>query len=80
MNFPALSWTDGMLYPVPQCLERQGYVKSISGKSEIGRRRKHDQLTDRGAQELTRQQRQWEVVNQALRQTSLHCSELIPSP
>ena len=64
-----LQWTDGMLYPVLHRLERAGYVKATWGKSETGRRRKYYRLTDLGSEELAAQQRQWQVVNAALRAT-----------
>jgi DNA-binding PadR family transcriptional regulator len=64
-----LQWTDGMLYPVLHRLERSGYVKASWGKSESGRRRKYYRLTDRGADELAEQRRQWQVVNDTLRGT-----------
>jgi len=73
-----LQWTDGMLYPVLHRLERNGYVKATWGKAESGRRRKYYRLTDRGAEELTRQQRQWEVVNAALRASSFQGFEMLP--
>lgn len=71
-----LKWTDGMLYPVLHRLERNGYVQATWGRSEAGRRRKYYQLTDRGAQELASQRRQWQVVNSALRATPFHKSQL----
>ena len=62
-----LQWTDGMLYPVLHRLERNGYVESKWGRSEAGRRRKYYQLTDLGAEHLTRQREQWQVVDSTLR-------------
>lgn len=62
-----LQWTDGMLYPLLHRLERNGYVKSTWDKSETGRRRKYYRLTDRGLEQLARQQRQWQVVDSTLR-------------
>ena len=62
-----LEWTDGMLYPVLHRLERNGYVESRWGTSEAGRRRKYYRLTKLGTEELERQQRQWRVVDSALR-------------
>ncbi len=62
-----LSWTDGMLYPLLHRLERQGYVEARWGKSESGRRRKYYRITRRGREALEAQQRQWEVVDEALR-------------
>ena len=62
-----LQWTDGMLYPLLHRLERNEYVKATWGKSETGRRRKYYRLTDRGLEQLTRQQRQWQIVDSTLR-------------
>jgi PadR family transcriptional regulator PadR len=62
-----LEWTDGMLYPVLHRLERNGFVEASWGTSETGRRRKYYRLTELGAEELERQQRQWSLVDSALR-------------
>ena len=62
-----LQWTDGMLYPVLHRLERNGYVQSRWGRSEVGRQRKYYRLTKQGRDELARQRRQWRVVDSTLR-------------
>ena len=62
-----LEWTDGMLYPVLHRLERNGFITARWGTSEVGRRRKYYRLTKRGSEELNRQQRQWRMVDSALR-------------
>ncbi|MDP8206720.1 MAG: helix-turn-helix transcriptional regulator [Candidatus Electryonea clarkiae] len=62
-----IQWMDGMLYPLLHRLERNGYVEATWGKSETGRRRKYYRLTDQGREELAHQQRQWQVVDSALR-------------
>jgi DNA-binding PadR family transcriptional regulator len=62
-----LEWTDGMLYPVLHRLERLGYVEARWGISEAGRRRKYYHITSRGLEQLSRQQRQWQVVDSTLR-------------
>ena len=67
-----LRWTDGMLYPVLHRLERNGFVEAQWGRSDTGRRRKYYRITDRGRSELASQQRQWKVVNEALRATPFH--------
>jgi PadR family transcriptional regulator PadR len=64
-----LQWTDGMLYPVLHRLERNGLVEANWGRAESGRRRKYYRLTDQGSEELAKQQRQWQVVNETLRAT-----------
>ena len=62
-----LQWTDGMLYPLLHRLERNGLVEAVWGRSETGRRRKYYRLTPAGAEQLSRQRRQWQVVDQAMR-------------
>jgi PadR family transcriptional regulator PadR len=73
-----MRWTDGMLYPVLHRLERDGCVNARWGQSESGRRRKYYRLTARGAEELAEQQRQWRVVNDALRGTQFHRMKDVP--
>jgi PadR family transcriptional regulator PadR len=73
-----LQWTDGMLYPVLHRLERNGLVKASWGRSEAGRRRKYYRLTDKGSDELTKQRRQWQVVNETLRSTPFMSYQLAP--
>ena len=73
-----LEWTDGMLYPVLHRLERNGFVEARWGTSEAGRRRKYYRLTKLGAEELAEQQRQWRVVNSALR--SVWTKKMIAAP
>ena len=62
-----LQWTDGMLYPVLHRLERQGLVVAKWGKSETGRRRRYYRITKSGRMQLSAHQRQWRVVDDALR-------------
>ncbi len=64
-----LEWTDGMLYPVLHRLERHGLVEAVWRESAAGRRRKYYRLTARGRAALHDQRRQWQVVEDALRQT-----------
>jgi len=70
-----LEWTDGMLYPVLHRLERNGFVEARWGASETGRRRKYYRLTKLGLEELERQQRQWNLVDSALR--NIWCTGLV---
>ena len=63
-----LEWSDGMLYPLLHRLERLGYVSSLWGTSEAGRRRKHYTITPAGRNALADRQQQWTVVSDALRQ------------
>jgi PadR family transcriptional regulator PadR len=62
----SMQWTDGMLYPLLHRLERLGYVTSLWGTSEVGRRRKHYAITDSGREQLAERQEQWTVVADAL--------------
>ena len=62
-----LQWTDGMLYPLLHRLERNGFVEASWGHSEAGRRRKYYRLTHAGAEHLDCQRRQWQVVDQTMR-------------
>jgi PadR family transcriptional regulator, regulatory protein PadR len=62
-----LQWTDGMVYPLLHRLERRGFVEAVWGQSETGRKRKYYRLTAEGADHLTRQRRQWQLVDTALR-------------
>jgi PadR family transcriptional regulator len=62
-----LEWTEGMLYPLLHRLERNDLVKAVWGKSETGRRRKYYRLTQSGLEQLDRQRRQWQVVDEAMR-------------
>jgi DNA-binding PadR family transcriptional regulator len=63
-----MQWTDGMLYPLLHRLERLGYVSSLWGTSDAGRRRKHYTITAAGRDALADRQEQWTVVADALRQ------------
>lgn len=62
-----LQWTDGMLYPLLHRLERLGHVRARWGESETGRKRKYYSITRQGLEELGAQRRQWQVVDDALR-------------
>jgi PadR family transcriptional regulator, regulatory protein PadR len=62
-----LQWTDGMLYPVLHRLERLGHIEGRWGSSETGRRRKYYHITEQGLAELTEQRKQWQMVDEALR-------------
>ncbi|MGD2092533.1 MAG: helix-turn-helix transcriptional regulator [Candidatus Aminicenantes bacterium] len=61
-----LQWSDGMLYPVLQRLEKEGYITSQWKLSEEGRHRKYYQITGTGVKELESDQRQWLKVHHAL--------------
>jgi len=47
-----LDWSDGMLYPILQKLEKDGHISSRWIISEGGRHRKYYQITKKGRKEL----------------------------
>jgi PadR family transcriptional regulator, regulatory protein PadR len=63
----ALEWTDGMLYPVLHRLEKSGLVEARWDQADSGRRRKYYRVTEAGRQQLAEERRQWQTVDQALR-------------
>jgi PadR family transcriptional regulator PadR len=63
----ALQWTEGMLYPLLHRLERQGHIKGRWGAAESGRKRKYYRITKSGQAHLADQRRQWQAVDEALR-------------
>jgi PadR family transcriptional regulator PadR len=62
-----LEWTDGMLYPVLHRLERLGLIESRWEVAGNGRRRKYYRITPRGLQELVEERRQWQAVEETMR-------------
>ena len=62
-----LQWTEGMLYPLLHRLERQGHIEGRWGTAESGRKRKYYRITKSGLAHLREQRRQWEAVDEALR-------------
>jgi len=62
----AISWTDGMLYPVLHRLEAHGLVRARWVASDAGRKRKYYALTRDGRAALADQKEQWAVVQAAL--------------
>jgi DNA-binding PadR family transcriptional regulator len=60
-----LEWSEPMLYPVLQRLERDGLVGSQWRTTENGRLRKYYRLTEQGAEELSRDAAQWKTVQTA---------------
>jgi len=61
-----IEWKDGMLYPVLHRLEKQGLIESFWRKSESGRKRKYYQLNLSGKEALSKERKQWGIVNSAL--------------
>lgn len=62
-----LDWTDGMLYPLLHRLERLGHVHAAWDRADNGRRRRVYAITATGREALRERQRQWDVVDKALR-------------
>ncbi len=67
-----LDWSEPMLYPFLNRLERDGLVRSRWRLSDKGPLRKYYTLTKEGEAELERERRQWMTVHSAL--TSLWSS------
>jgi DNA-binding PadR family transcriptional regulator len=67
-----LEWSDGMLYPVLHRLERLGFIAGNWEKSESGRRRKYYRITPPGREHLAAERRQWQAVDDALRNVWSH--------
>jgi len=63
----ALTWQEGMLYPVLHRLEREGLIESTWRAAETGRRRKYYAITKRGQEALAAERASWEAVNATLR-------------
>ncbi|MDT3682535.1 MAG: helix-turn-helix transcriptional regulator [Truepera sp.] len=63
----ALTWQEGMLYPVLHRLEREGLIEAAWRVAESGRRRKYYAITERGEAALAAERASWEAVNAALR-------------
>lgn len=62
-----LEWTDGMLYPVLHRLERSGLIESRWQKADTGRKRKYYRVTAAGTAQLEEERRQWQAVDETLR-------------
>jgi len=61
-----LSWTDAMLYPVLQRMEKEGLIVSRWSVLDNGRKRKYYNLTPAGKEALEAEKKQWTQVHQAL--------------
>jgi PadR family transcriptional regulator, regulatory protein PadR len=61
-----LEWSDGMLYPVLQRMEKEGLVASRWVVSDEGRYRKYYTITGDGRAELDSEMAQWRKVYEAL--------------
>jgi len=62
----SLEWSDGMLYPVLQRMEKEGLVASRWNISKEGRYRKYYKITEAGRMELEAEMAQWQSVIGAL--------------
>jgi PadR family transcriptional regulator PadR len=61
-----LEWSDGMLYPVLQRLEKERSIASRWVISEEGRYRKYYRITDEGRKALEREMVEWRGIFSAL--------------
>jgi PadR family transcriptional regulator PadR len=61
-----IKWSDGMLYPVLQRLEKEGLVTSRWRMSAGGRHRKYYNLMPKGEEALVRDMQEWQSVNSVL--------------
>ena len=62
----SLEWSDGMLYPVLQRMEKEGLIVSRWNISEEGRYRKYYKITEEGRKELEAEMNQWRDIIGAL--------------
>ncbi len=66
MSGGTLDWSDGMLYPVLQRLEKENLIASQWIVSEEGRHRKYYKITKAGREALVREMAQWQSMIKAL--------------
>ncbi len=62
-----LRWSEPMLYPFLQRLERDGLVRSIWRLTEKKRLRKYYRLTEKGLVEQEKEKAQWFLVDEIFR-------------
>lgn len=74
-----MEWTDGMLYPVLHRLERLGHIESRWETAESGRSRKYYHITSSGRTQLAEQRRQWQAVEETMRNLWSALQASIPS-
>ncbi|MBN2408696.1 MAG: helix-turn-helix transcriptional regulator [Candidatus Aminicenantes bacterium] len=58
-----LEWSEPMLYPLLQRMERDGFVKSSWKITEKKRLRKYYRLTDKGVKEQEKEKEQWFLIS-----------------
>ena len=61
-----LDWSDGMLYPVLQRLEKENLISSRWIVSNEGRHRKYYKITQAGREALATEMAQWQSMIKAL--------------
>ena len=66
MSGGTLEWSDGMLYPVLQRLEKENLISSRWIVSEEGRHRKYYKITAPGREALMKEMAQWQSMIKAL--------------
>ena len=66
MSGGTLEWSDGMLYPVLQRLEKENLISSRWIVSEEGRHRKYYKITAAGREALVQEMAQWQSMIKAL--------------
>jgi DNA-binding PadR family transcriptional regulator len=59
-----LDWSEPMLYPLLQRMEREGLVKSRWKVTANKRLRKYYRLTEKGLKEQEREAAQWSMINE----------------
>jgi len=58
-----LAWTDAMLYPVLNRMDKEGLITSQWVKTDSGRKRKYYEITALGREALEKERSQWLNVN-----------------
>jgi len=66
MSGGTLDWSDGMLYPVLQRLEKEDLISSRWIVSDEGRHRKYYKITAAGRAALTKEMAHWQSMIKAL--------------
>ena len=56
----------GSLYPLLYNLEAKGFVRAEEAEAENGRRRRRHAITDKGRQQLARQKKEWEKLQEGM--------------
>ena len=70
-----IEWTEGMLYPVLQWMEKEKLIEAEWREAETGRKRKYYRLRREGRKALVQEKQQWLTVHETLNnlwKTQLH--------